>query len=167
MGQARFVIACVASGALIALGAMSLGCSGATSRPGASLELRKSGTVTSCGTGRASEPGVLDTIDVGWLRAPLRVLSYADPVYPEEALRAGQEGRVEARVLITPEGTVGKVLNVAGPEVFREAATVAMRGAELSPPTELYGRPAMVCATLVVTFQAVQGGVAWLQISSE
>lgn len=92
------------------------------------------------------------------------VLSYADPVYPEEAFRAGQEGRVEVQVLITPEGTVGKVLDVKGPQVFIEPAMAAVRGAEFTPPRQLFGQPAVVCATVIVTFQTAQGGMGWLQL---
>ena len=142
-----------------------MGCSGATSGHGGAM-LKKSGAVTSCGTGRASEPGAVDTVDADWLQRPLDLVSYADPIYPEEALRAGQGGRVEVQVLISPDGTVAHVFDVDGPDAFVEAAMVAIRGAEFTPPRQLYGQPVVVCARLVVSFQAARGGVTWLNIAT-
>jgi len=106
----------------------------------------------------------VDTVDAEWLQTPLRILSYTDPVYPQEALNAGQNGQVQIQVLITPEGRIGKVLKVDGPQVFSDAALEAVQGAEVTPPKDVYGQPVVVCATMVVSFQAIEGGVAWLQL---
>lgn len=140
-----------------------VGCAGSTTTA-SGLRLKKSAPVTSCSTGRASGAGEVDTVDVEWLMAPLRVLSYADPVYPESALNANQGGEIEARVLINPDGTIGKVVDVTGPEVFRTPAMEAIHGAELTPPTSVYGQPVVVCGTLVVSFQPAHGGLSWLNL---
>jgi TonB family protein len=94
----------------------------------------------------------------------MRVLSYADPVYPESALNSNQGGEVEVRVLISPEGTIANVVDVKGPDIFRAAALEAVNGAELTPPTSIYGQSVVVCGTLVVSFQPAHGGLSWLNL---
>lgn len=153
----------IAGCAAIVMGAVWIGCAGTTTTA-TGLRLKRSAPVTSCGTGRAATAAEVDTVDADWLESPLRVLSYADPVYPESALNANEGGEIVARVLIAPDGTIAKVVDVSGPDIFRAPAMEAIQGAELTPPSSLLGQPVVVCGTLVVSFQPAHGGLSWLNL---
>jgi len=48
-----------------------------------------------------------------------------DPIYPDEARKAGIEGRVFVKILIDKQGKVKKAANVTGPEIFHKATIEA------------------------------------------
>jgi len=60
--------------------------------------------------------------------------TYPTPVYPDKARKAGLEGKVTVRVLVSAEGSVieTKVLS-ASDEIFVKAATTAMAKCEFEP----------------------------------
>jgi len=141
------------------------GCGGVILQAQRDLRLKNARPVTSCQTVRATQPGQVDTVDASWVEGrPLAVTSYSDSGYPAEALAAKQGGIVEVTVLIAPDGKVDRIVGVTGPDVFREQAIQVVRGMLVSPPQEIYHQPVAVCGTVIVTFQAKEDGLTWVQL---
>ncbi|MFC1485959.1 energy transducer TonB [Candidatus Latescibacterota bacterium] len=86
------------------------------------------GSYTSGGTG--PDEG---TYDVSAVEEPPRRVTNVVPEYPPLALRAGIEGTVIIKALVNVRGTVDSVTVVDGPEVFRNAASVAAATTNFSP----------------------------------
>jgi protein TonB len=77
-----------------------------------------------------------------------------EPVYPEEARRAGLEGRVHLRAVIHRDGTVGEIRVLRAPHHdpgFSDSAIEAVRQWRYVPARQR-GRPVDVCFQIVVVF---------------
>jgi len=81
---------------------------------------------------------------------PSRV-STVEPVYPEDALQAGSEGRVVLEVIVNRKGEVADVDVVSGDPLFDQAAVEAVRRWRYAPAI-LNGKPIDVSMTVVVEF---------------
>lgn len=83
-----------------------------------------------------------------------KVVFKVEPKYPELARRAGKEGLVILRILITKTGEVGKIVVVSAPEKlgFDDAAVEAVRQWRFKPPT-VGGNPVDVWCTLPIKFK--------------
>jgi len=97
-----------------------------------------------------SPPAVFEATD---LDEPPRAVFKVEPRYPELARRAGKEGRVILRILITRTGEVARVLVVGGQDRlgFAEAAVDAVERWRFAPPT-VGGKPVDVWCTLPIRF---------------
>lgn len=62
-----------------------------------------------------------------------RIISKVEPVYPEEARRAGIQGLVVFDVLIAADGTVSRVSPVSGDEMLSKSAAEAVRQWKFEP----------------------------------
>ena len=58
-----------------------------------------------------------------------RLLTRAEPVYPEEAKQQGVEGAVKVHAIFNREGTVHSLISVSGPPLLVPAAMNAVRRA--------------------------------------
>jgi len=56
-----------------------------------------------------------------------RLLTRAEPVYPEEAKQQGVEGAVKVHAIFNREGTVHSLISVSGPPLLVPAAMNAVR----------------------------------------
>lgn len=83
-----------------------------------------------------------------------QVVFKVEPKYPELARRAGKEGLVILRILITKTGNVDKVIVVSAPEKlgFEDAAIEAVKQWRFKPPT-IGGVPVDVWCTLPIKFK--------------
>lgn len=83
-----------------------------------------------------------------------KIVFKVEPKYPELARRAGKEGLVILRILITKTGEVGKVIVVSAPAKlgFEDSAVEAVRRWKFKPPT-VGGTPVDVWSTLPIRFK--------------
>ncbi len=111
---------------------------GSAGKSGAAL----SGPVPSSAGGGATGPKRID--------AP-RLLSRMEPLYPEEARRAGAEGTVAVRIEIKENGRPGDIAVVrsSGRESFDAAAVEAVRSWRFVPAQEADSGRAVRCYTTV------------------
>ena len=103
----------------------------------------------SVGVGTGSEQ-VVTIVHGGVLRAPQKVRDSA-PRYPELAIRAGVEGRVEIECRIDTAGRVVDATVVRGHPLLSPAALAAVRE-WIYQPTLLNGVPVSVIMTVTVHF---------------
>jgi TonB family protein len=87
-------------------------------------------------------PGVMAT----------RILSKAEPVYPDEARRAGIQGMAVLDVIIAADGTVRKIQPLSGDALLVNSATDAVRQWKFEPYRS-GSRPAEVETTIAVEFR--------------
>ena len=75
-----------------------------------------------------------------------------DPVYPEDARRAGLQGVVVLDAVIGADGTVTRLTPVNGPDLLVQAATAAVESWKFEPYL-LDGNPRDVETTIAVEFR--------------
>jgi protein TonB len=80
------------------------------------------------------------------------LLEHPSPVYPQFAITERLEGQVKLQVTITPEGKVGNIRLLSGPQLLAGAAENAVRRWRYSPPT-INGQPTSREATITVDFK--------------
>jgi protein TonB len=83
---------------------------------------------------------------------PPELISKVEPLYPEEARSAGEEGSVVMEVLVERTGEVAGVKVVKGSPPFDEAASEAVKQWRFRPAMQ-DGRAVKVLATITVTFK--------------
>ncbi len=83
--------------------------------------------------------------------APIALDSNAPPDYPRAARRAGLEGVVIARVVVSADGRVAEVEIVAGPEIFHEVVRHALLLWRYVPATR-GGVPVAAARTIELPF---------------
>jgi TonB family protein len=81
-----------------------------------------------------------------------RIISKADPVYPERAREAGRQGLAVLDAIIGEDGSVEHVHVISGDPVLVKAATDAVRLWKFEP-YQFSGRPVRVETTIAVEFQ--------------
>ncbi|MGA9642593.1 MAG: TonB family protein [Terriglobales bacterium] len=82
----------------------------------------------------------------------LRIVSKIDPVYPEEARRAGEQGVAVLDTVIAPDGSVERVQPVSGDDVLEKSAAEAVRLWKFEPYQSM-GRAIAVETTIAVEFR--------------
>jgi TonB family protein len=81
-----------------------------------------------------------------------RILSKAEPVYPEEARTAGKQGLAVLDAIIGEDGSVEQVHAISGDALLVKAAADAVRQWKFDP-YQFSGRPVRVETTIAVEFQ--------------
>lgn len=81
------------------------------------------------------------------------------PAYPDSARRAGLEGTVLVRALISEIGTVDTVVVESGPSIFRASAMAAVRRWRFQPPT-YDGKAIRVWIAIPMRFQLDEQSLA-------
>jgi len=109
------------------------------------------------GTGIGQGTGFGGGLDFGGaigLDEPPKVVFKVLPKYPELARKAGKEGIVILKILITRTGRVAKVVVLSAPGKlgFAEAAVEAVQQWKFEPPT-VNGEPVDVWCTLPIRFK--------------
>jgi len=82
----------------------------------------------------------------------MRIVSKVDPVYPEEARRAGEEGLAILDAVIGTDGTVERLQAVSGNDLLVKSAEDAVRSWKFEPYQSL-GRSVAVETTIAVDFR--------------
>lgn len=82
----------------------------------------------------------------------MRIVSRAEPVYPEEARQAGKEGLVVLDTVIAPDGTVKRLKPVSGDLLLVNAAQDAVRLWKFEP-YQSSGRAVAVETTITIEFR--------------
>jgi protein TonB len=100
-------------------------------------------------------PPTPGTIAVGGRVQNNKLISHADPVYPEVAKAAHISGTVELAVLIAQDGNVQQISVISGHPLLRQAALDAVKTWTYSP-TLLNEKPVGVSTTVDVTFSLSQ-----------
>jgi len=83
-----------------------------------------------------------------------RVITRAEPIYPEDAKREGIEGTVKLHVVVGRDGAVQSVEPISGPALLAKAATSAVREWRYAQ-TLLDGQPVETEQEIVVKFRLV------------
>ena len=81
-----------------------------------------------------------------------RVVTKAEPVYPEAARTAGTAGLVVLDAVIAPDGSVKRLRPVSGPDVLVQSATEAVQSWKFEPYLSS-GKAVEVETTIAVEFQ--------------
>ena len=82
----------------------------------------------------------------------MRIVSKVEPVYPEEARRAGKQGMVVLDAVIAPDGTVERLRPLSGDDLLVKAAETAVRSWKFEP-YQSSGRAVEVETTFAVEFR--------------
>ena len=82
----------------------------------------------------------------------MRIVSKVDPVYPEDARRAGRQRLAVLDAVIAPDGSVERLRPVSGDDVLVKAAADAVRSWKFEP-YQFSGRAVKVETTLSVDFR--------------
>ncbi len=88
-----------------------------------------------------------------------RVISHAEPVYPEDAKRQGVEGTVKLHLVVGRDGAVQSVEPISGPALLAKAATSAVREWRYAQ-TMLDGHPVETEQEIVVRFRLVSPSIS-------
>jgi TonB family protein len=88
-----------------------------------------------------------------------KIISSAEPVYPEDAKHQGVGGTVNLHVVVGRDGTVQKVEAISGPAMLRKAAADAVRQWRYAK-TLLDGQPVETEQDVVVNFRKVTPPIA-------
>jgi len=81
-----------------------------------------------------------------------RIVTKAEPVYPEAARRAGTEGLVVLDAVIAPDGSVKRLRPVSGPDLLVQSATEAVQSWKFEPYL-FDGKAVEVETTVAVEFR--------------
>jgi TonB family protein len=81
-----------------------------------------------------------------------RIVTKAEPVYPEAARRAGTEGLVVLDAVIAPDGSVKRLRPVSGPDLLVQSATEAVQSWKFEPYLSS-GKAVEVETTIAVEFR--------------
>jgi TonB family protein len=81
-----------------------------------------------------------------------RIVTKAEPVYPEAARRAGTEGLVVLDAVIAPDGSVKRLRPVSGPDLLVQSATEAVQSWKFEPYLSS-GKAIEVETTIAVEFR--------------
>ncbi len=82
----------------------------------------------------------------------MRIVSKVDPVYPEDARRAGKHGLAVLDAVIAPDGTVARVRPVSGDDQLVRSAIAGVRAWKFEP-YQVSGKPVEVETTIAVEFR--------------
>lgn len=82
----------------------------------------------------------------------MRIVSKVDPVYPEDARRAGKQGVAVLDAVIAADGTVKRVQTVSGDDLLAKSATDAVRSWKFEPYLAS-GRAVAVETTIAIEFK--------------
>ena len=82
----------------------------------------------------------------------MRIVSRVEPVYPEEARRAGMQGMAVLDTVIAADGTVKQLKPVSGDDLLVKAAAAAVRSWKFEP-YQSSGRAVAVETTIAVEFR--------------
>jgi TonB family protein len=82
----------------------------------------------------------------------MRIVSKVDPVYPEDARRAGKQGLAILDAVIAPDGTVTRVRPVSGDDQLVKSAIDGVRAWKFEP-YQSSGKPVEVETTIAVEFR--------------
>jgi TonB family protein len=82
----------------------------------------------------------------------MRIVSKVDPVYPEDARRAGKQGLAVLDAVIAPDGTVARVRPVSGDDQLVRSAIAGVRSWKFEP-YQASGKPVEVETTIAVEFR--------------
>jgi protein TonB len=82
----------------------------------------------------------------------MRIVSKVDPVYPEDARRAGKQGLAVLDAVIAPDGTVSRVRPVSGDDQLLRSAIDGVRAWKFEP-YQSSGKPVEVETTIAVEFR--------------
>jgi len=82
----------------------------------------------------------------------MRIVSKTEPVYPEEARRAGKQGMVALDAVIAPDGTVERLRPLSGDDLLAKAAEAAVRSWKFEPYLSS-GRAVEIETTIAVEFR--------------
>jgi Gram-negative bacterial TonB protein C-terminal/PilZ domain len=80
-----------------------------------------------------------------------QLLSRVEPVYPEEAMQKGVQGTVRIHVIVSPEGSIQRLVSVDGPPLLVPATVRAVEQWRYSQ-TMLAGQPVETEDNIAVTF---------------
>ena len=81
-----------------------------------------------------------------------RIVTKAEPVYPEAARRAGTEGLVVLDAVIAPDGSVKRLRPVSGPDLLVQSATETVQSWKFEPYLSS-GKAVEVETTIAVEFR--------------
>jgi len=81
-----------------------------------------------------------------------RIVTKAEPVYPEAARKAGLQGLVVMDAVIAPDGTVKRLRPVSGPDLLAQSATAAVQSWKFEPYLSS-GKPVEVETTIAIEFR--------------
>jgi protein TonB len=82
----------------------------------------------------------------------MRIVSKVDPVYPEDARRAGKQGLAVLDAVIAPDGSVARVRPVSGDDQLVKSAIDGVRSWKFEP-YQSSGKPVEVETTIAVEFR--------------
>lgn len=82
----------------------------------------------------------------------MRIVSKVDPVYPEDARRAGKQGLAILDAVIAPDGSVTRVRPVSGDDQLVKSAIDGVRAWKFEP-YQSSGKPVEVETTIAVEFR--------------
>jgi TonB family protein len=82
----------------------------------------------------------------------MRIVSKVEPVYPEEARRAGKQGLAVLDAVIAPDGSVERLRPVSGDDLLVKAAEAAVRSWKFEP-YQSSGRAVEIETTITVEFR--------------
>ena len=81
-----------------------------------------------------------------------RIVTKAEPVYPEAARKAGMQGLVVLGAVIAPDGSVKRLRPVSGPDLLVQSATEAVKSWKFEPYLSS-GKAVEVETTIAVEFR--------------
>jgi TonB family protein len=82
----------------------------------------------------------------------MRIVSRVEPLYPEEARRAGKEGLAVLDAVVAPDGSVKRLKTVSGDDLLVKAAEEAVRLWKFEP-YQSSGRAVPVESTITIEFR--------------
>jgi TonB family protein len=100
----------------------------------------------------AASKGADSPLQVAPETMEMRIVSKVDPVYPEEARRAGKQGLAVLDAVIGADGTVSSLKPVAGADDLVKSAEAAVRAWKFEP-YQSSGRAVAVETTIAVEFR--------------
>jgi periplasmic protein TonB len=114
-----------------------------------------SGVTTTGGTGDVG--GAEPAVDLPEEATPPQLLTQTQPAFPEEARKAGREGLVILKFIVTRQGRAASVKVLKGEPPFVDAALAFVKSMLFKPAT-VNGAPIAVFKILRIPFKLSVGG---------